>query len=164
MSDRNKGFTLIELILVLSIITMLSVSVIPVFRGTFHSVQDDHAVRDLMATIRYAQERAITDTTEMRLYLQPDLNQYYLARLIKIEQSGKMFESLAERHGEPVRLSERQTLQKPEAKFDPERNAYYITFRPSGACDPATIAITKSDGTVARILTSGSLARLKVTQ
>lgn len=161
---KNSGFSLIELMIVLTIIATLSMSVIPVFRGTFQSLQDDHAVRDLVATIRYAQERAVTDTTELRLYLDQNKNQYYVARLMAIGEHGKVFEPIAERYGEPVTLADRQSLNKPKAKFDNEKDAHFIAFYPNGACDEATIPLKKSDGGTVRIETNGAIGRLKVQQ
>jgi prepilin-type N-terminal cleavage/methylation domain-containing protein len=67
--QSGGGFTLMELIIVLTIIVIMSAAVVPVFGPSMAKLQRDHAVRDFVATLRYAQERAVTDTREYRLAL-----------------------------------------------------------------------------------------------
>jgi type II secretion system protein H len=162
--DARRGFTLMELIIVLTILGIMSAAVVPVFRGTLATVQADHAVRDLVATIKYAQERAVADTKEYRLYLDPKNNQYWLMRLSGInEKNKKQFEPLDERFGEPMDLPDRFPLDKVTARKDKDNKQSYIAFYPNGACSKATITLRKEGGKPVKIETEGSLGQIKVT-
>jgi len=158
------GFSLLELIIVMTIITIIAVAVVPVFRGTLASVQTEHGVRDMVATIRYAQERAVTDSLEYRLYLDPEKGEYYLMRLEgHDEDNEKVFEPLEERIGDAMPLPKRMDMKRPRARKDRERDAYYVAFYPSGACDDVTIEFEHEDRSASlRIETNGSLGRLEV--
>jgi prepilin-type N-terminal cleavage/methylation domain-containing protein len=160
----TAGFTLMELIIVLTILAMMSAAVVPIFGGTFATVQSDHAVRDLVATIKYAQERAVTDMKEYRLYLDPATNAYFLLSVKNPDERTKQFEALSERQGETVVLPERLKLGKSKAKKDRSRNMAYVAFYPNGACDKATLAVVRDDGLGKHIETEGSLGRINVSE
>ena len=158
------GFSLLELVIVMTIITIIAMAVVPVFRGTLASVQTEHGVRDMVATVRYAQERAVTDSLEYRLYLDPEKGEYYLMRLEGYDEDNeKVFEPLEERIGDAMPLPKRMGMKRPRARKDRDRDAYYVAFYPSGACDDVTIELEREDrsGSV-RIETNGSLGRLEV--
>lgn len=158
------GFSLLELILVMTIIAIIAVAVVPVFRGTLASVQTEHGVRDMVATVRYAQERAVTDSLEYRLYLDPEKGEYYLMRLEGYDEDNeKVFEPLEESIGGVMPLPKRMGMKRPRARKDRDRDAYYVAFFPSGACDDVTIDLEREDrsGSV-RIKTNGALGRLEV--
>lgn len=158
----GAGFTLIELIIVMTILVILSVGVVPVFNGSFAGVQTDHAIRDFAATVRFAQERAITAGVEFRLYLSPDENTYWIERLSKVEGKDKIFEPVAIQQQETVKLPQRLTLTTPRANKERRTGAYYVAFYPSGACDDARINLANADGKTYYIDTKGGIGRLKV--
>lgn len=158
----DRGFTLIELVIVLSIIAILSAAVVPVFNASFASVETDHAVRDLVAFIKYGQERAVTDTTEYRLYLVQDTGEYRLLRFKGFEDEEKLFEPLDEPQGKTMRLPRRLEIDRLNARKDRLRDAHYIAFYPNGACDEATISLRRGNERSIRIKTHGALGRLEV--
>ena len=156
------GFTLIELIIVLTIIAIMSAAVIPVFGGSMAKLERDHAVRDFVATVRYAQERAVTDTREYRLAMDTELNQYWLLRGAGIVKRTKTFELLDERQGKTMYLPERLSMKRIKARKDRENKYYYIAFYPNGACDQAEVTLQHEDGRAVTVATKGSLGQLEV--
>ncbi len=163
----DSGFSLLELIIVLTILAIMSAAVVPVFQGTFASVEGDHAVRDFVATLRYVQERAITDSIEYRLYLDPENNQYYVMRYVSLDEDmeKKVFERYEEGGRGTVVLPPRIKIKRPRAQKDRELDAYYVSFFPSGACDEVRLTLERErdDGGDIVIETNGGIGRLKVT-
>jgi type II secretion system protein H len=157
-----RGFTLIELIIVLTIIAIMSAAVVPVFGGSMAKLERDHAVRDFVATLRYAQERAVTDTREYRMALDPELNQYWLLRCGGIVERKKTFELMDERQGKAMLLPERLSMKSVKARKERQEKYYYISFYPNGACDRAEVTLQDEDGRAVTVATKGSLGQLEV--
>jgi type II secretion system protein H len=160
--NGRHGFTLIELIIVLTIIVIMSAAVVPVFGSSMAKLERDHAVRDFVATLRYAQERAVTDTREYRLALDPELNQYWLLRCAGIVERKKTFELIDERQGKAMFLPERLSMKSVKARKERQEKYYYISFYPNGACDRAEVTLQHEDGRAVTVETKGSLGQLEV--
>jgi prepilin-type N-terminal cleavage/methylation domain-containing protein len=161
---RESGFTLIELIIVVTILAMLSVGVVPVFNGSFRGLESDHGVRDFAAMVRYAEERAITAGVEYRLYIYTDENSYGLQHLVKMDGEDKVFEPVTVQRQKTVKLPRTLTFKNPRAKKDRKGGGYYVAFYPSGACDDARINISSSEGKSYYVDTKGGIGKLKVSQ
>ncbi len=146
----------------MAILGIMSMAVIPVFSGTFGRVQRDHAVRDFIATVKYAQERAVTDTREYRIFIDPETSSYWLMRLDKVDDMKKVFKPLEERQGEKMILPDRLSIDKVKAKKDRKTKAYYIAFYPNGVSDRASIAFRRDDGRALLVDLKGSLGDMKV--
>lgn len=158
------GFTLIELIIVVTILAILSMGVVPVFNGSFATLQADHSIRDFAAIVRFAQERAVTDGVEFRLYLNPDENSYGIERFSKMQDEEKIFKPVIVQQQETIQLPRRLTLKTPRAKKQGRTGSYYVAFYPSGACDDARINIANDEGKIFYIDTKGGIGRLKVSK
>ena len=150
----SSGFTLMELIIVMSIIAILSASVIPVFGGSMRQLERDHAVRDFVATLRYAHERAMTDTCEYRLILDKDNGEYWLTRFAGIKERKKTFEALEERQGESMFLPERLRFDKVKARKDRREKYFFIAFYANGAVDESTVTLQHEDGRSVTVATN----------
>ena len=158
----SHGFTLMELIIVLTIILIMSAAVVPVFGGSMAKLERDHAVRDFVSTLRYAQERAVTDTSEYRLIMDQERSEYWLMRFAGMEERKKTFEAIDERQGESMFLPERLSMDKIKARKDRKEKYYYISFYPNGACDVAEVTLRHEDGRSVTVATKGSLGQLEV--
>jgi type II secretion system protein H len=159
---EGAGFTLMELIVVMGIIGMMSAAVVPVFAGSMAKLERDHAVRDFIATLRFAQERAVTDTREYRLVLDEDGGAYWLTCFDVIVKRKKTFKDVEERQGERMELPERLSFEKIKARKDRKDKLYYISFYPNGACDEASIVLQHDDGRRVSVSTKGALGQLEV--
>ena len=158
------GFSLLELVIVMTLLAIMSGAVVPVFRGTFKRVQTDHAVRDFIAVVRYVQERAVTNTTEHRLYLD-DENGLYQAKSLKgIEDDIKVFEPVPlvdSRKGIFILPRDLQ-FDRIKARRDRELGLRYLAFYPNGACDQASVTLRREDGHTVRIKMNGGLGDIEV--
>lgn len=158
-----RGFSLLELVVVLTLLAVLTSGVVPVFRGSLKTMRAEHAIRDFVATLKFAQERAITDVAEYRVYIEPEEGLYWLAMYTGYDEYGDMvFESIGESLTDSQRLPENMEFDDVEAEWDREREAHFVAFYPSGACDYVEIVIRRDDDTTLEIETQGSLGRFVV--
>lgn len=159
---QSRGFTLLELIVVLTLLGIMSAAVLPVFRTTFSNIEKNHAVRDMVGSMRYAQERAIVDSVEFRLYLDPENAQYFLMRLEEANVKEKTFKPVAGSQGQRFRLPNNMSMKRPRANRERGTDLYYISFYPNGACDDAKISLERRGRRAADIELKGTVSKLKV--
>jgi general secretion pathway protein H len=67
--ERKRGFTLLELLVVLLIVSLLVALVPPLFSGAVPGAKLKAAVRDLAVTLRLARNQSITRDVEMQVHL-----------------------------------------------------------------------------------------------
>ena len=91
--SRAAGFTLLELVVVLFILTMAAALVGPAFGRSFGQLRLKAAARELAALCRFARTQAITHQSVMEVVLERRTNTYWLrgpdwivSRLAGIEQ------------------------------------------------------------------------------
>ena len=164
-APRNEGFTLLELIVVMLILAAMTGAVIPVLRGTLIETRAGSGVSDLVATMKYAQSRAVTDVREYRVYFSEEENGYWLMVEIGREEGATLFEDLDEREGEFRKLPHGLEYGRLKAAKDRELDAVFISFYPSGASDVASIEIIRTGGNYGgryTISTSGSLSQFDI--
>ena len=75
---RTSGFSLIELIVVMLLLTTLMAIVAPRLTAFFHGRRLDGEARRLWALTRYAREEAITGAVPVKIWLTPDTGSYGL--------------------------------------------------------------------------------------
>lgn len=76
-SDAKNGFTLIELILVLVIISIAFAIVAPAVGNRFGGSDPKRTAAQLRTTLELLRLRALTDGIEQRLVIDPEDNQYW---------------------------------------------------------------------------------------
>jgi len=162
MTRACSGFTLMELIIVLTIISIISAAVIPVFGGSFSSIRRDHALRDFLSALRYAQERAVAETREYRVVIDPETRSYYITALEKFDRGEKSFEPIDERFGKRMTFPEEFEIKKPSARRDRETRTFFIAFFPNGGCDEAIIPFTVNGRREVSVLTNGRKGHIEL--
>ena len=172
----HSGFTLLEMIVVVTLIAILTGAIVPIYRGSMETVRTEHGIRDLVALLKYGQERAVTDSTEYRLYLNPEDNEYWLARFDGFDNEGlAVFETVTENIGGNIgiggriRLSSRVDMLPPTAyrapnPDDERKDVYYLTMYATGASDLGKIVLVMRDRRRFEIELTGPTGRMKVTE
>ena len=158
------GFTLVELIIVMLIVTTMAMAVMPIFRDTYAGLKEETTIQDILSTMKYAQARAVTDGIEYRVYFSPKKNAYWLMRQTVTKEFKRDFEPVLDRHGQYTVLPDKFVLEKPKARRERETESYYISFFPSGASDIATIFLAKAAERRKKyeIETSGTLSQFRL--
>jgi len=141
---RAGGFTLVEVLVVTVLLAVMAMTVTPVFYGSFAGAQADHAVRDLAAYLRAAQELAVTGAVEHRVYFDTRKNVYWIAAARRDRTGRPIFVPLDGMADEPVRVTERLVFEDIDARRGEERDEYYLSFLPSGASDVGEITLVNA--------------------
>lgn len=164
MARRTTGgFSLLELIVVMTLITILTSAMIPVFSGALSGMEGDQWGRDLTAAFTYAHERAMAQSREYRVYLSPETREFWVAALVGFDDGAKVFEELMEGEGGRRVLPDSHELGRPKAHRDRKSEAYYVAFFPNGASDVAEVVlINHTTGEQTRIETTGVLGNVEV--
>jgi prepilin-type N-terminal cleavage/methylation domain-containing protein len=138
----REGFTLVEVIAVVIILSVLSSAVVPMFSGSMRNLRRTSSLDHVENMIKFAHERAIMGGVEHRFYMDVDKSMYWVAYLDGFDsQSTKIFLPLAERFGEVQLLPDGMTFERPKARQDRQLNAYFVAFYGSGACDDARVTV-----------------------
>jgi len=141
----NRGFTLLEILIVMSILAVLTGMVSPVFRDSLGHMRAENAVRDLQAACVYAQSRAITDSSEVRLNIHHASGTFWLSRAFLNDAGEVEFIPLSEMDYPELTLPENVSLSKPTARYDRKQKTHYIAFYPEGICEPAKLTLKLVD-------------------
>lgn len=150
-----------ELILVLTLLAIISSAIVPVFSRSLVSIHGKHSQREIIALLKYAQERAITDTVNYRFYCDPELNQYWLMRLD--DQNGnRVFVEVTDKTGMRKTLPGNVKIEPKSLYRDKFLKAYFLEFYPSGASDRGELTLTTDDGETIDISTEGHAGQIEV--
>ena len=155
--ERSSGFTLLELMVVMTILAGMAMMVTLVFSDSLKSIRMENAARDLFAAMNYAHNRAIVESTEYRLYIQPKTNTYWLMYEGVDEEGYPVFIPVDELRENETTLPDSLEMNKSKARSDRQNKAHYIAFYPNGVCDTASfnVAVADRKGRTYRFWTEG---------
>lgn len=88
-SNLALGFTLIEILLVMIVLSVLAGITAVNFPKMFSSFEFQKATDDLISSMRYAQSKALTDGIKYQLVFKPDFSAYQLLRCPKEAEHGQ---------------------------------------------------------------------------
>jgi type II secretion system protein H len=91
VTDRARGFTLVELMVVLVLIAVLTAVMIPEMRGTFEGEQLRASSRELIRGLSIAHSQSITVNHPHRLVIDAAQNRYRVERLARSSEEGGGF-------------------------------------------------------------------------
>lgn len=94
----NHGFTLLELLVVVLIISITLGFLAPAFRKTFLDIQLNSSAQDIVSLMRYAQERAIVENTAFRFNLDAENGSYWLTMKEQDKPEGNGLASHSQSH------------------------------------------------------------------
>lgn len=163
---RRRGFSLLELIVVLTLISIISGALAPMFGASIGSVQFRNARNDLIALLQFTQEIAVRDSREYRLYLDKNESAYWVEQLIEKNGATKTFAPVTAAYGQRKQLPPYVELTQIKARKDRRGRELFIGCYPNGASDEAQLTLTdkRSRGRKVRIDVTGPLGRVVVSK
>lgn len=137
---NNRGFSLVELIVVIAIMGIMSALVIPKMGSSSYEAKLKAAAREVVTNSRYARDQAITTSKDYKLTFKKDATQYTIEKVEPTPEVTTIF------------LPEGVKISSPD---------YSVTYKPIGTTgDPCTI-ILSSGSSSKNIKFSTSLIRIE---
>lgn len=141
----SQGFTLLELILVMVILSTVLAMASPSLRGFFSSRKIHDAAGNILSLMRYARTQAISEGQTYRLNFDSDKGVYWLT-----SNAEGAFDELYNEFGREFLLPDDTTveIEKDNDEYDTE---IYISFYPQGMLESGTITLTDRAGDIIEI-------------
>jgi type II secretion system protein H len=143
-SERSQGFTLLELILVMVILSTVLAIAAPSLRGFFASRQMQDAAAQILALTQFARSQAVCEGTTYRLNFDAAEATYWLTS----NQSG-VFEELGVEFGRVFELPKDTELELEDIEQDGGER--FIAFKPQGTVSPGTIRLIDRRGKIVKL-------------
>lgn len=141
---RYEGFTLLELILVMVILSTVLAMAAPSLRGFFASRQTQDAAAQILALTQLARSKAVCEGTSYRLNFDAEEGTYWLMS----QQSGA-YERLKTDLGQVFSLP-RDTVLELEG-MEQEGDESFVAFAPRGTVTDGTIRLIDRRGRVVEL-------------
>jgi general secretion pathway protein H len=139
--SRNRGFTLLELILALLIITLVLIVSYPSLSRASNAFHLKTTGRDVLNTFRYAREKAVTEQIGMRVMVDREKQQMVLTNYLG---DGARTYLLPE----DIKIK-RIALAGNEISQD----SMVVRFLPNGSCDAGEIVLKSVKGSWLKVIT-----------
>lgn len=143
-SIQSSGFTLLELLVVVLIISISLGLTTPIFRKTFSNVQLTSIGSEVLSLMRYARERAIVEKTILRFNLSKDGKVFWLTKKRTDEE---IFGKLNGKFG-------REFVLPRDLKIESKIEA--VDFYPDGEINESVIEISNSEGKTITVVTKAN--------
>ena len=137
--SRQRGFTLLELVLVMVIIGTVLAMAAPSLRGFFASRQTEDAAASIVALTRLARSQAVAEGRAYRLNFDLKETTYWLTA-----QTEGAFRNLSSEFGRVFLLPEGTELELKVEGVPANRD--YVSFQPTGRTEAATIRLKGRQG------------------
>ena len=166
-SIGKRGFTLVELIVVVAVVSVLAGMIAPRIYGRRGSARLRESSRRFLATARYARDFAATRRSKCRLTIDTKEQGYTLTRQKDAEHNPNEFVPLEASLARPQRLPD--GLRFGSLRIEPgpgmteHGTGHYIDFDPTGRADAAVIEITDGPG-VYSVLVMSCTGRAKLVE
>jgi len=181
MTGARDGFTLVEIMVVIVVLTILTATIVPEFSGTIEDARLRASGRNLAAAIRFAASEAVTRSRVVRLQVNPASREYWL----EAENDRGAFERIDEdgrgRLDEPIAIDivptrpvimggASETPPPPARSDDLEEETLpgVIRFFPDGTADGREVVLRSraqggEDELLLRLVVNPTTSRVRVT-
>jgi prepilin-type N-terminal cleavage/methylation domain-containing protein len=135
---QHKGFTLVEIIIVVLLLSVIAGLTVPSFRKTYQSIILKNAAVDLAYLMRYAQSRALVRGKDHRLMFSPEFKSYWLTELSDEEsqQQDAAYQAISGRMAAETYFPKEVTVDSEETVID---------FEEDGSMTKASIEVCLKD-------------------
>jgi len=163
-SGALPGFTLLELMVVVVLISIATAVIVPQMKGTYEDARLRSASRELVGVFNIASSRAVSRNEIHRVRLDPSTGRYFMERKVREGESGAGFVPIRDvpggegAIGKDIAIEMRQPGDEPSAESDPgvarfsdeEARARaadeVIAFYPDGTADARIILLQDRAG------------------
>ena len=162
---RAKGFTLLELIVVLSLMALITASVVPVFSGSLSGLKHDNALRNLVSLIKFVQEKAVSEGQLYRVCFDTDENTYWVMQPAEDPEAEHPFVKVGDRYGRVRELPSGMEFRNLRLRDDRDGDYEYFECYPNGATDEVRLEFDfprDRSRRMARISIEGMLGRVEL--
>ena len=176
----KSGFTLIELMVVLTLIAILTAVMIPEMRGTYEDALLKSVSRELVSACNVANGRAIAGNQRCRIRIDRAHGRYVLEKPVKNQRGGDLYAPIpgipgSEGKIDPrISIAFRKTGVDPSSASDPEDLSARgddvmlpvrdeaITFYPDGTADGLDIKLEDRQGFRLALRINPVTARIRI--
>ncbi len=130
--SASRGFTLLELIVVLVIISLTSALAVPQLTGALSGTNSKTAAKKIAASLRYARSRAVSEKIIYIVILDTDKNRLTLMSATKAELSSEEHSDKAKVCVLPEGLTLKSGTEREKDKHEFNNDEFRIAFYPSG--------------------------------
>ncbi len=152
---RRRGFTLLELITVLILISLVLALAAPSLRRFARSRETSETASHLLALAHLARSQAVAQARPWRLNVDPEQALYWLTA----QEAGAFVQPQAD-YGRSFRFPDgvAVTVDAPET----EDHTLYVQFDPDGRSDEATIELEDLEGRVLQVTSPSVTERFRI--
>jgi type II secretion system protein H len=141
--SRASGFTLLEIILVMTILVLVVSMLAPSLRGFGIGRSTDNTARQLVSLAKYARSQAISEGRRYRLNFDAQNNAFWLTA-----ESGSAFAAPNNDFGRRIEAPEGVFIQ---TDLTQQPDGVFVEFRPTGRTDAAHVSLTDKLGNTIQV-------------
>ena len=149
---KKKGFTFIELMLVVITVGIILGFSIPLFRRTLINLQLENLTQSIAKLMKYGQERAIVERARYRINFDFDEGKYWLT-MESDSLSPTKFQKVGGRFGRIYEVPNGISIEGTENK---------LTFYPDGRADKLSIYLTNQSQTTYTLTTQKNIWGVRI--
>jgi len=165
VTARGRGFTLLELIVVMALIAVISAAVVPVYGRSMSAIQLRNVRNDFVSLVSFVQEKAVAESKEYRVCIDSRDNVYWVMVLAGYDdRNEKVFKPVEAEYGVEKALPEGYVIERVDARKDRETGARYIGCYPNGACDEVDVTFRdqRNRRRTFKVTTLGAMGKFEV--
>jgi len=162
----TRGFTLLELLTVLSVLAIMFAIMVPLFRGSFSNLQVRDAVRNFAATVRFAQEQAIVRGIEYRVCIDDKDMQYWVSRQEDPAKDPEKFVTVLSDSLRPITFPAglRLRIRSAAKGKQDDRSIRYIACYPNGRVAEAELSLQGPDRNRYLVRTAPTIGGVRIVE
>jgi len=160
-STGDRGFTLVELVVVIVVVAVLATAIVPRLSAGTGSARLRSAASRLLTAARYARDFAVTRRCVCRLGIDSDEGRYGLAYRAGPAEEFRPMRGVGgqERLSEPLRFAKVRIARRRDDGTVAEAKG--VVFTPTGTADAAVVQITDGRRTIS-IVVAPNTARARL--